>query len=132
MKENNKTTSYKKLAWIGIIIALFVGLFIWYKATPGKYDHLAACLTEKKVTFYGAFWCPHCQATKQAFGKSVQYLNYVECSEKTPNAEGGYDQTALCKEKKIESYPTWEFADGSRLTGEIPMEQLAQKASCSL
>jgi hypothetical protein len=38
----------------------------------------------------------------------------------------------ICKDKKIESYPTWEFADGSRLNGEITLQQLADKTSCLL
>lgn len=115
-----------------IIVAALAGLFIWYKTTPGQYDKLAICLTEKKVTFYGAFWCPHCQATKKAFGKSAQLLPYVECSEKTPNASGGYNQTATCKEQNIEGYPTWIFPDGTRLTGEQTPKDLAAKANCSL
>lgn len=115
-----------------IIVAAFAGLFIWYKLTPGQYDTLAICLKDKKVSFYGAFWCPHCQATKKAFGKSAKLLPYVECSEKTPNAAGGYEQTAVCKEKNIEGYPTWIFPDGTRLTGEQKLEDLAVKADCSL
>lgn len=133
MKHQKTGSSYKNLfISSAVVIAFFAGLIIWYRATPGKYDGLAQCLTENKVTFYGAFWCPHCQATKKSFGKSVKYLNYVECSEKTPDAQGNYQQTALCKEKGIEGYPTWEFADGTRLSGEIPLQTLAEKSSCSL
>ena len=52
-------------------------------------------------------------------------MPYVECS--TPDAAG---QTQICKDKNIASYPTWEFADGTRLNGEIPLVQLAEKTSC--
>ncbi len=96
-------------------------------ATPGKYDELAMCLKEKGATFYGAFWCPHCQAQKKAFGSSAKLLPYVECS--TVDGKG---QLPECKEKDIASYPTWEFADGSRLTGEIPLTQLAEKTGCAI
>lgn len=120
----NKTTRYIVII---AIIAVFGGLFAWYKLTPGKYDQLATCLAEKKVTFYGAFWCPHCQATKKAFGKSAKLLPYVECS-----SPDGSAQNQVCTEAGIEGYPTWVFPDGSRLTGEIPLEQLAEKAQCSL
>lgn len=94
-------------------------------AGPGKYDAFATCLKDKGATFYGAFWCPHCQAQKKLFGSSVKLLPYVECS--TPN---GQSQTQACIDKKITGYPTWEFADGSQLNGEIPLTQLAEKTSC--
>lgn len=96
-------------------------------ATSKNYDNFAQCLKDKGVTFYGAFWCPHCQNTKAEFGTSAELLPYVECS--TPDGQGQLD---VCKEKKIESYPTWEFSDGSRLTGEISLTELAQKSSCEL
>jgi len=92
---------------------------------PGKYDEFAKCLKDSGAVFYGAFWCPHCQAQKKLFGTSQKLLPYVECS--TPD---GRNQTPFCLEKKIGSYPTWEFADGSRLDGEIPLAQLAEKTSC--
>jgi thiol-disulfide isomerase/thioredoxin len=96
-------------------------------AGPGKYDAFAQCLKDKGATFYGAFWCPHCQAEKALFGSSVHLLPYVECS--TPD---GSAQTQICIDKKIQSYPTWIFADGSELNGEIPLQQLADKTSCLL
>ncbi len=94
---------------------------------PGKYDTFAQCLKDQGAIFYGAFWCPHCQAQKKLFGSSQKLLPYVECS--TADGKG---QNQACIDKKVNSYPTWEFADGSRLTGEIPLEQLAEKTSCVL
>ena len=41
-------------------------------------------------------------------------------------------QTNICIEKEIKAYPTWEFADGSRLTGEKQPKELAEKAGCPL
>lgn len=91
-----------------------------------KYDAFATCLKEKGVIFYGASWCPHCQAEKKLFGSSARILNYVECA----TSKG--KQTQFCKDQKIMSYPTWEFADGSRINSEISLEILAQKTSCVL
>ena len=55
---------------------------------PGKYDSFAQCLKDKGATFYGAFWCPHCQAQEKDFQASIQILEniglYAECS--TPDA----------------------------------------------
>lgn len=91
------------------IAAVLVGLIVWSAMTPGKYDKLATCLKDQGVTFYGAFWCPHCQATKKAFGKSTKLLPYQECSSKVPNAQGGYDQLKICTDAAITGYPTWQF-----------------------
>ena len=100
-------------------------------AGPAKYDTFAKCLKEKGATFYGAFWCPHCQAQKKLFGSSAQYLPYVECS--TLDSRG---QLQICKDKKIEGYPTWELADSTRLPIEngagITLETLSTKTSCPL
>lgn len=93
----------------------------------GKYDEFATCLKVKGAIFYGAFWCPHCQAQKKLFGSSAKLLPYVECS----TVDGG-GQTQACIDKGVKSYPTWEFADGTRLNGEIPLTQLAEKTSCVL
>jgi len=95
--------------------------------SSGQYDTFAQCLKDKGAIFYGAFWCPHCQAQKKLFGSSVKLLPYVECSTLDGNA-----QTKICIDKKITSYPTWEFSDGSRLTGEISLVDLAEKTSCVL
>ncbi|OGI76405.1 hypothetical protein A3C67_00930 [Candidatus Nomurabacteria bacterium RIFCSPHIGHO2_02_FULL_42_19] len=94
---------------------------------PGVYDAFAQCLGDKGATFYGAFWCPHCQAQKKMFGSSAKLLSYVECS-----TADGKSQTQICIDKGVKSYPTWEFADGSRLTGEIALAELAEKTSCEL
>mgnify|MGYP001607168061 CR=1 FL=1 len=96
-------------------------------AGPGKYDTFATCLKDKGAVFYGAFWCPHCQAQKKLFGSSARLLPYVECSTADGNA-----RTQICIDKKIEGYPTWEFTDGSRLNGEIPLATLAEKTACVL
>lgn len=110
-----------------IVIGLVVALAIKSSSQPGKLDSFAQCLKENGAIFYGTFWCPHCQKQKELFDKSAKRLPYVECS--TPDGRG---QTVACKDKNIESYPTWEFKDGSRLNGEISLKQLAEKTGCLL
>ncbi len=87
----------------------------------------AQCLKEKKVTFFGAFWCPHCAATKKMFGAAAKDLPYVECS--TPDSKG---QTQICKDNGVSVYPTWAFANGTRVTGEQSLEVLSQASGCPL
>jgi len=121
-----------KQTYIWVVLALIVlgvmGYFVYAEQQkPGELDEFAQCLTDKGATFYGAFWCPHCQSQKAMFGKSEKLLDYIECS--TPDGES---QTEECTEAGIESYPTWEFEDGTRETGEVPLETLSEKTSCPL
>ncbi|MCE9549232.1 hypothetical protein K8Q98_02425 [Candidatus Nomurabacteria bacterium] len=121
--------------FISVIVILIVGTVVTAvmragsttNITPGEYDAFAQCLKDKGAIFYGAFWCPHCQAQKKIFGSSAKLLPYVECS--TLDASG---QLPICTDKGIRSYPTWDFADGSRLTSELSLLQLAEKTSCPL
>lgn len=98
---------------------------------PGKYDAFAQCIKDSGATFYGAFWCPHCQAQKKLFGSSAHLLPYVECS--TPDANS---QTQVCIDKNISSYPTWVLADGTSLptenTAGVTLETLSAKTACEL
>lgn len=102
------------------------GLISWSN-TPGPLAPFAACLKDKGATFYGAWWCPHCQNQKKLFGKDQKTLPYVECSTADRRS-----QTQACIDKKIEGYPTWEFADGSRLSGEVSLDKLSEKTGCEL
>jgi hypothetical protein len=116
----------------GIIFALIIISIVVFVAKksdsgPGKLDAFATCLKDEGAVFYGAFWCSHCQATKRLFGSSASKLPYVECS--TPSGNG---QLPICAEKKVENYPTWIFKDGSRLTGELSLQTLSEKTSCTI
>ena len=117
----NKTTILTIIALIIII------LFIYFNRTPKEYDEFARCLTSKDVKMYGASWCSHCQNQKNTFGKSWDYINYVECS--LPDGNG---QTAECQAAGIKAYPTWEFGDGSRISGEVKLEQLSSISRCQI
>ncbi len=116
---------------IGLLFAALIAWGVWgalqSSGPPGQYDTFASCLKDKGAVFYGAFWCPHCQNQKKMFGTSEKLLPYVECS--TPDGRG---KTPFCTSKKIEGYPTWEFADGSRLSGEVELTKLAEKTGCEL
>ncbi len=120
----------------GIIILLVLGGVLFFAkgkltgstiAIPGKYDTFADCLTEKGVKMYGAFWCGHCQNQKEMFAESFQYVNYIECS--TPD---GKSQSAQCETEGITGYPTWEFGDKRRVSGELSFEQLSLYSGCAL
>lgn len=122
----------KKIIWIVVsvvVIGGLVGLLVVQAKKPGKYDALAQCITDSGTKFYGAFWCPHCQAQKAMFGKSAKKLPYIECSE-----ADGSGQLQICADAKIEGYPTWKLADGTIIPIEngsgVSLETLATKTSC--
>lgn len=117
----------KKKRSLFIIIALVlagVGFFVLYgfPVADGTYDSFAKCLAEKKITMYGAAWCPHCQREKRLFGSSFQFVPYVECP----------DNPQLCLAKDVKGYPTWIFPDGRAFAGEQGLQKLSAESSCPL
>lgn len=125
MKKSKNITLWVGIVFVGLVVASF---FVPGKSeAPGKYDEFAKCLKDKGAIFYGTSWCKFCKAQKEAFGDSQKYLPYVECS--TPDGKG---QTKECEDAKIEGYPTWQFGDGSRETGQQSMQKLAEKTGCQL
>lgn len=126
----------KEQKWIiGIVVGLLAATGIFFSlsrkvAAPSPAELASTAedaafgqfLKDKGVIFYGAFWCPHCQRVKKEFGEAVWKPIYVECS--TPD---GKDETQVCKDAKIESFPTFVFKDGTRQSGEITKDELAQR-----
>ena len=118
---------WKYVVWALVlaIVGLLAYAYARSAATPGPLDGFAQCLGERDAVFYGAFWCPHCKSQKEMFGRSAKHLPYVECS--YPNGRG---QVARCVAEGIKGYPTWVFADGARLEGEVSLDELAAKTGC--
>ncbi|HDL75047.1 MAG TPA: hypothetical protein ENH06_01520 [bacterium] len=124
-------TKNKVILIVGVIIFI-ASVFIVFSPKQeeiglGEYDEFAKCLSNEGVKIYGAYWCPHCKNQKEMFGNSWQYVEYIECS-----LPGGSGQKQVCKDAKINSYPTWEFKDGERKTGELSFEQLKEKTKCEI
>ena len=112
---------------IVVVVGGIIGARAWSASQPGQYDQFAQCLKDEGATFFGAFWCPHCQEQKRLFGNSEKLLPYTECS-----LPDGKNQTQICIDEEIKTYPTWEFKDGSRLMGVQSFEDLAEKTGCEL
>jgi hypothetical protein len=128
--EEKKIDENKKWGiWFFVIIGVvIVGIFsLSFIGTSGKYDDFAQCTSEVGAKFYGAYWCSACSQQKSLFGASIKNVNYIECS--LPNKGG---QNDICNNAGIESYPTWEFSDGTRLQGVQSLSVLSQKTGCNL
>lgn len=117
------------IIWL-LVVILFIAGVVWLIRTPGKagaYDGFASCIAESGSTYYGAFWCPNCQNQEALFGRSAKLLPRIECS-----TQDGRGQLEVCQEAGIEGYPTWEFPDGTRVTGTQSLEILAEATGCSI
>ena len=130
--NNKKGSNFFKNKYLWIIIGIAVLFFVLLSTpaidiSPGKYDGFAECLSGKGFKMYGAYWCSHCADQKKLFGNSFDKINYVECS--LPNNAG---QIEACKSAGINSYPTWEFGDGTKQEGLISLNKLSEISRCIL
>ncbi|MEK7153973.1 MAG: hypothetical protein AAB792_00240 [Patescibacteria group bacterium] len=121
------TNSVKKIVPGLVILAVVAVLAFWFivrkpGASAEALDEFAQCLAQKGATMYGAYWCPHCQNEKQAFGDSFRLVPYIECS----------TESKKCLDAGIKRYPTWTFADGRKFEGEQGIEKLSQESECPL
>ena len=98
-----------------LLLWLFAGT-----ATPALAADLggfASCLSRAGATYYFASWCPHCARQNQMFGDALYNLRTVDC-------------TKGCED--VQSFPTWTFHDGSRISGVASFDSLARRTGCRL
>ncbi len=86
----------------------------------------AKALTDSGTRYFGAAWCPHCTAQKELFQDGGKYLPFIEVTkpDRTKN-QVGIDEGII-------EYPTWEFPDGSRVTGEQTLQTLSQRSGVAI
>jgi hypothetical protein len=118
----------RKVLTILLIVAAFAAAYyLGRRKRTRRLDVFAQCLTAKQAKMYGLSWCPHCAEQKEMFGRSFQYISYVECG-----AKGSHDEEASCVQAGIKHFPTWEFASGWRQEGTLSLQLLSEKTGCSL
>lgn len=90
----------------GVKYALFFLLVACTKPVPKNAPEVAQCLIDNGTKMYGAFWCPHCKAQKDAFGDGVYpQAVYVECSHEDRSQKeecGGDARYFYCEPKTDE------------------------------
>lgn len=109
-----------------IAVALLALLQLYHSdlLAPREDPRLAALaqhLSGMGARYYGASWCPNCQAQHRAFGAAHRHLPYVECS---PEGRGG-PVAFVCVSENIGAYPTW-IIRGRRIENMIEPETLAR------
>jgi hypothetical protein len=114
---------------IGLLILVAgAGLYLFaHRKQTSRLNAFAQCLSAKGAKMYGAYWCPHCADQKEMFGSSFQYAPYIECGVK-----GSHAPAQLCAEANVKHYPTWVFADGTRVEGAHSLDFLSQETGCPL
>jgi len=112
-----------------LLVAVFGLAYYLFHRNEHKHDGFARCLSQHGVKMYGAWWCPHCQEQKEKFGASFEYAPYVECGIKGQT----HGQSQVCKDEKVEHYPTWQFPPtGERVERIFSLEELSDRTGCAL
>jgi hypothetical protein len=125
-QPNPGQSRYIAIAMVIVVAFAAAYYFLWHRHNS-RLDAFAKCLTAKQAKMYGAFWCPHCEEQKDKFGSSFQYAPYVECGIK-----GSKGIEPVCTQAGIKRFPTWIFADGTRVEGEHELNFLGEQTGCSL
>jgi hypothetical protein len=111
-----------------LVVAAFAAvIYLGLRRRSSRFDSFAQCMAAKQAKMYGAYWCPHCADQKEMFESSFKYVPYVECG-----VPGSRDEAPACQEAGIKHFPTWQFADGERREGALPLQVLSAKTGCTL
>ncbi len=94
-------------------------------AAPDKVA-FAKALAAAGVKFFSSASCPFCTQQKQLFEDGAQFLPSIEVT----NPDGSLNQTGT--DENIQSFPTWEFPDNSRVVGVQTLEVLSQRSGVAI
>lgn len=82
---------------------------------------LSTNLQALNAKMYGAYWCSHCFEQKERLGReAMAKIPYIECS-----SDGLNSQNAMCKERGLPGYPTWEI-NGKLYPGDQELDELEE------
>jgi cyclophilin family peptidyl-prolyl cis-trans isomerase len=83
-------------------------------------------LTAAGVKFFGAAWCEFCSEQKQLFADGSNFLPFIEVTspDRSLNSVGVAEN--------IETFPTWEFPDGTRATGVQTLQTLSDRSGVAI
>ncbi|HEY9875157.1 MAG TPA: vitamin K epoxide reductase family protein [Candidatus Obscuribacterales bacterium] len=100
-----------------------IGWQVTLTSGPAEID-LGRHLKKVGAKMYGAYWCNHCYAQKELFGKEAfSEISYIECA-----PDGKNSQTNLCVKADIRGYPTWEVNGKKLESGVKTLEELADSS----
>ncbi len=121
--------------WDGVVSSEDPTLVTDPVASPAEGEHTAGdhdlvafakALADSGTKMYGAAWCPACTAQKKLFEDGADFLPFIEVT----NPDRTLNQIGI--DNNITSFPTWEFPDGTRLTGVQTLETLSQRSGVDI
>lgn len=83
-------------------------------------------LVDAGVQFFGAEWCSACTTQKELFQDGKDNLGVIEVT----NPDRTLNSIGLAE--GIEQFPTWDFPDGTRLTGIQTLETLSNVSGVAI
>lgn len=86
----------------------------------------AKALTSAGVKYFGTAWCPFCTEQSQLFEDGAQYLPFIEVT----NPDRSLNSVGIAE--NIQTYPTWEFPDGTRATGVQTLQTLSERSGVAI
>ena len=86
----------------------------------------AQALNDAGVEFFGANFCEFCTIQKELFEDGAQFLPFIEVT----NTDRSLNQTGI--DNNISVFPTWDFPDGTRLTGLQSLETLSETSGVAI
>jgi hypothetical protein len=129
-KQNPKSvlrSAAKKFLTLAVVVAAFFVAWSFGRYQQShRLDKFAHCLSDKNAVVYGLFWCPHCKEQEESFQSAFQFVHYEECG--TPE----HTEQKRCNDLGLKFFPTWQFADGDRHEGLMPLADLSKKTGCAL
>ncbi len=127
-QERPKPSVVRKIMIAVLIVGAFGGAYrLGRRKRTSRLDTFAQCLAGKQAKMYGVYWCTHCAEQKEMFGSSFQYIPYIECG-----IRGSRGEEASCLQAGVKHFPTWEFGNGERVEGALPLQLLGAKTGCGL
>jgi glutaredoxin len=108
------------MVWIGVVV-LVVLIVVFWPSGLGVYDEFASCLSDSGAVMYGTEWCTHCKDQKAMFGKSFEFVNFIDCDYRRD----------VCLIAGVSGYPTWVI-DGVNYEGALSLERLSELTGCEL
>ena len=88
----------------------------------------ARALDESGTRFFGASWCPACEAQKALFEDGYKFLPFIEVT----NNSRELNSIGIAENLEGEELPTWEFPDGDRRTGILSLQELSQESGVAI
>ena len=107
--------------------------------TTKDYSSFVACLNEKPIKEYGAYWCPNCARVRLSLGDAyTSFTNYHECDPKCVGnplpdfCKGHPSETDACLALGIDKYPTWTDVNNKILYVGTDLVKVSEATGCEI